>query len=51
MALRAEHITITVAVFNQRDFVLEAIHSVLNQTVPVKVIVVEDCGRTHPFPI
>jgi glycosyltransferase involved in cell wall biosynthesis len=44
MELRAEHITIAVTVYSRRDFVLEAIHSALDQTVPVKVIVVEDCG-------
>jgi glycosyltransferase involved in cell wall biosynthesis len=42
--LRAEDITIAVTVFSRRDFVLEAIQSALHQSVPVKVIVVEDCG-------
>ena len=44
MELRPEHITIAVTVFSRREFVLDAIHSALNQTMPVKVIVVEDCG-------
>jgi glycosyltransferase involved in cell wall biosynthesis len=44
MELRAEHITIAVTVFSRREFVRDAIRSALNQTVPVKVIVVEDCG-------
>jgi glycosyltransferase involved in cell wall biosynthesis len=44
MELRAEHITIAVTVFSRREFVCDAIRSALNQTVPVKVIVVEDCG-------
>ena len=44
MVLRAEDITIAVTVFSRRDFVCDAIRSALNQTVPVKVIVVEDCG-------
>ena len=44
MELKPEHITIAVTVYNRRDFVQEAIRSALNQTVPVKVIVVEDCG-------
>ena len=44
MELKSEHITIAVTVFNRRQFVLDAIRSALNQTVPVKVIVVEDCG-------
>ncbi len=44
MELKPEHITIAVTVFNRRDFLLEAIQSALNQTVPVKVIVVEDHG-------
>jgi glycosyltransferase involved in cell wall biosynthesis len=44
MELRAEHITIAVTVFSRREFILDAIRSALNQTIPVKVIVVEDCG-------
>ena len=44
MELKSEHITIAVTVFSRRNFVLDAIRSALNQTVPVKVIVVEDCG-------
>jgi glycosyltransferase involved in cell wall biosynthesis len=44
MELRAEQITIVVTVFSRRKFVHDAIRSALNQTVPVKVIVVEDCG-------
>ncbi len=44
MELRAEHITIAVTVFSRREFVCDAIRSALNQTAPVKVIVVEDCG-------
>jgi glycosyltransferase involved in cell wall biosynthesis len=44
MEIRAEHITIAITVFNRRDYVLEAVRSALDQTVPVKVIVVEDCG-------
>jgi glycosyltransferase involved in cell wall biosynthesis len=44
MELRPEHITIAVTVFSRRDYVCDAIRSALGQTVPVKVIVVEDCG-------
>ena len=44
MELSPEQITIAVTVFSRRDFVCGAIRSALNQTVPVKVIVVEDCG-------
>jgi len=44
MELRAEDITIAVTVYSRRDYVCEAIRSALEQTVPVKVIVVEDCG-------
>lgn len=42
--LSPEHITIAVTVYSRRQFVLAAIDSALQQTVPVKVIVVEDCG-------
>jgi glycosyltransferase involved in cell wall biosynthesis len=44
MELRAEDITIAVTVYSRRDYVCEAIRSALGQTVPVQVIVVEDCG-------
>ena len=44
MELKPEHITIAVTVFSRRQFILDAIRSALDQTVPVKVIVVEDCG-------
>src|SRR5262249_47701629 len=44
VALRPGDITIAVTVFNRRDFVLESIRSALEQTLPVKVIVVENCG-------
>jgi len=44
MELRAQDITIAVTVFSRREFVCDAIRSALDQTIPVKVIVVEDCG-------
>lgn len=44
MGICADDITIAVTVFDRRDYVLEAIRSALGQTVPVKVMVVEDCG-------
>ena len=44
MELRAEDITIAVTVYSRRDYVCEAIRSALAQTVPVQVMVVEDCG-------
>ncbi|MGN6555238.1 MAG: glycosyltransferase family 2 protein, partial [Verrucomicrobiota bacterium] len=44
MPLLAEDITIAVTVYSRREFVLEAIRSALNQTIPVRVMVVEDCG-------
>jgi glycosyltransferase involved in cell wall biosynthesis len=44
MGLTAADITIAVTVFNRRQFLKQAIGSALNQTVPVRVIVVEDCG-------
>ncbi len=42
--LCADNITIAITVYSRRDYVWEAIQSALDQTVPVKVIVVEDCG-------
>jgi len=44
MSLSAADITIAVTVFNRRQFLKQAISSALNQTLPVRVIVVEDCG-------
>lgn len=44
MILRPQDITIAVTVYNRREFILDAIESALAQSVPVKVIVVEDCG-------
>jgi len=44
MELRSENITIAVTVFSRHEFIRDAIRSALNQTVPVKVIVAEDCG-------
>lgn len=37
-------ITIAVTVYSRAEFIFDAIRSALEQTVPVKVIVVEDCG-------
>jgi glycosyltransferase involved in cell wall biosynthesis len=42
--LRSEDITVAVTVFNRRQFLKQAIRSALEQTAPVRVIVVEDCG-------
>jgi glycosyltransferase involved in cell wall biosynthesis len=44
MDLRSEDLTIAVTVYSRREFVLGAIRSALDQSIPVKVIVVEDCG-------
>jgi len=44
MELHAEDITIAVTVYSRRDYVCDAIRSALNQTMPVKVMVVEDCS-------
>ncbi len=40
----ASTLTIAVTVYDRRDFILQAVQSALDQTIPVKVIVVEDCG-------
>jgi glycosyltransferase involved in cell wall biosynthesis len=37
-------VTIAVTVYDRRDYIIQAIQSALDQTIPVKVIVVEDCG-------
>jgi len=52
MSLSADQITIAITVFNRRRYLKQAISSALNQTMPVRVIVVEDCGpdlELQPF--
>ena len=44
MNLLANQITIAVTVYNRRQFIKQAVASAVNQSVPVRVIVVEDCG-------
>ncbi|HVM62075.1 MAG TPA: glycosyltransferase family 2 protein [Verrucomicrobiae bacterium] len=44
MSLQADQITIAITVYDRRDFIEQSIDSALSQTIPVKVIVVEDCG-------
>jgi glycosyltransferase involved in cell wall biosynthesis len=44
MKIAPRDITIAITVYNRRDYICQAIRSALNQTVPVRVIVVEDCG-------
>jgi glycosyltransferase involved in cell wall biosynthesis len=44
MELRADQITIAITVYNRRDYVRAAVRSALEQTVPVKVIVVDNCS-------
>jgi glycosyltransferase involved in cell wall biosynthesis len=42
--MRAQEITIAVTVYSRRDYLHQAVRSALEQTVPVSVMVVEDCG-------
>ena len=44
MSLVANQITIAITVYSRRQFIKQAVASALNQTVPVRVVVVEDCG-------
>lgn len=44
MSITAEQITIAVTVYNRRQYLHQAIRSALDQTIPVRVVVVEDCG-------
>ncbi len=44
MPLTPDHITIAITVYDRREFLLQAIRSALDQTIPVRVMVVEDCG-------
>lgn len=44
MEPQPQDLTVAVTVYSRAEFVIEAVQSALNQTVPVKVIVVEDFG-------
>lgn len=44
MSLSPQEITIAITVYSRRQYIERAVESALNQTIPVKVIVVEDCG-------
>ncbi len=44
MSLTPDQITIAITVYSRRQYVRQAVASALDQTVPVRVIVVEDCG-------
>lgn len=40
----APEVTIAITVYDRRQYILGAVRSALDQTVPARVIVVEDCG-------
>jgi len=44
MCVAADQITIAITVYNRRQYLKQAIASALDQSRPVRVIVVEDCG-------
>lgn len=44
MSLLANQITIAVTVYSRRQFIKQAVASAVNQSMPVRVVVVEDCG-------
>jgi glycosyltransferase involved in cell wall biosynthesis len=44
MSLLANQITIAVTVYSRRQFIKQAVASALNQSIAVRVVVVEDCG-------
>jgi glycosyltransferase involved in cell wall biosynthesis len=44
MSLHPQEITIAVTVYNRRDYLEKSIGSALAQSIPVRVMVVEDCG-------
>ena len=49
MELTPGQITIAITAFNRRQFVHAAIRSALDQTVPVRVVVVENCSPDPQF--
>jgi hypothetical protein len=44
MSISGKEITIAITVFNRRNYLKQAIGSALGQTIPVNVMVIEDCG-------
>jgi glycosyltransferase involved in cell wall biosynthesis len=44
MSLLADQITIAVTVYNRRQYIKQAVASAVNQSIPVRVVVLEDCG-------
>lgn len=44
MRISADQITIADTVYDRRQYLVQAGERALNQTVPVKVMVVDDCG-------
>lgn len=44
MSLTADQITIAITVYSRRQYIRQAVASALEQTVPVRVMVMEDCG-------
>jgi hypothetical protein len=44
MSVSANDITIAITVFNRRKYLIQCIKSALEQTMPVRVVVIEDCG-------
>src|SRR5579862_8729555 len=44
MSILADQITIAVTVYSRRQYISQAVRSALNQSVPVRVMVMEDCG-------
>ncbi len=44
MSLLANQITIAVTVYSRRQFIKQAVASAIKQSIPVRVVVVEDCG-------
>lgn len=44
MSISPEQITIAITVYDRRQYVKQAVASALAQTMPVRVMVVEDCG-------
>jgi len=44
MSISADQISIAITVYDRRPYLVQAVERALNQPVPVKVMVGEDCG-------
>ena len=40
-------ISIIIAMFNGENFIIDTVNSVINQTIPVEIIIIDDCSTDN----